>query len=125
MGSSARIAKALPDEAVAPQTAGDDLPDYEAVGVPPTVAAALEAMRFCNRSTRRVRLIPTRDWPHFLSWSEARQVALTIAGLWEGDLQARERALLARGSEGFSARMSRIREALREIALALGVKGIS
>ncbi|MGA7414722.1 MAG: MFS transporter [Bryobacteraceae bacterium] len=119
---SAAIHSARP---IAPQVDGGDIPDYEASGVPLTVAAALEAMRFCNRSTNRVRTLPSKDWQHFLTWTEARQVALTIAGLWEDGSPARERTLLARSSEAFRARMLRIREALREIALALGEKRIS
>ncbi len=108
-----------------PRSEGCDLPDYEAIGVPTTVAAALAAMRFCDRSTDQVRTIPDKDWPKFLAWAEARQVALTIAGLWDDGFPARERALLDRTGEAFRARMLRIREALREIALALGEEQIS
>jgi MFS family permease len=109
---------------VTPQAEGGDLGDFDQRGVPSHVAAALEAMRFSHRSTDRVRTLPSKDWLHFLTWTEARQVALTIAGLWEDGFPARERALLARSSEAFRARMLRIREALREIALALGEKDI-
>ena len=118
---SAAVHSAKP---VAPQAEGGDLPDFEALGVPSHVAVALEALRFRNRSTRRVRLLPSKDWPHFLTWAEARQVALTIAGLWDDGSPARERALLARSSEAFRVRTLRIREMLREIALALGKRGI-
>ncbi len=101
------------------------IPDYEALGVPITVAAALEAMRFCNRSTERVRTIPTKQWASFLAWAEARQVALTIAGLWDDVSPTEECALLARSSGAFATRLWRIRDALREISVTLGGQGIA
>lgn len=108
----------------APQAGGGDLADFEDLGVPAQVAAALEAMRFRSRSNIRIQTIPYEHWPKFLAWAEARQVALTIAGLWEGSAGARERALLSRSSEAFRVRMLRIHETLREIAWALGEKRI-
>src|SRR5271167_3911902 len=112
METSVRPTAAHSAKPVTAHSEGCDLPNYEAIGVPTTVAAALAAMRFRDRSTDQICTIPDKDWTKFLAWAEGRQVALTIAGLWDDGFPARERALLGQSSEAFRARMVRIREAL-------------
>jgi MFS family permease len=102
-----------------------ELPQYEAIGVSTFVAAALEAMRFRDRSTERLRNIPPHQWPDFVAWAEVRQVALAISGLCGDMLPPSEWALLARRSAAFRSRMSRIRADLREISSALASEGIA
>jgi Uncharacterised nucleotidyltransferase len=122
--TSAGTVTVLRTNRVAAKAIDDDLPESEKLGVPSHVAAALAAMHFSNRSMTRIRALPSSDWPRFLTWAEGRQVALTIAGLWNDSCGERERALLARSAKAFGARMVRIREALREIALRLGERQI-
>ena len=122
--TSVRKPATVSADPVASKALDANLPDLHELGVPSHVAAALEAMRFSHRSTNRIRALPSKDWPRFLTWAEGRQVALTIAGLWEDGFAERERVLLARSGKAFSARLVRIREALREIAFQLGERRI-
>jgi MFS family permease len=125
METSARGPEAHPGRPATPCGEEGEFPDYAAEGVPTAVAAALKALRFCDRSTDQLRNIPAAEWPDFVAWAESRQLALTIEGVCGDRLPATERALLARRSESFLERMLRLREALREISSALGTEQIA
>jgi MFS family permease len=125
METSVRSTATLPITPIASEMEAGEPPEYEALGISTPVAAALEAMRFRDRSTERLCNMASSDWPDFVAWAEVRQVALAISGLCGDMLPPGERALLDRRSAAFISRMSRIRVDLREISSALASEGIA
>jgi Uncharacterised nucleotidyltransferase len=87
--------------------------------VPNSVLAVVEALRFNDNSTDRLRAIREEEWPALLTWCDDRQLTLLLHELCVNELPDAVRHRMSTNRDRYAQRFARQQSELAEIVDAL------